>query len=810
MVKKGGLVSGLILLCLGLGLAVCDSPARAQEHTLYRIERSREEGRTHFELIFSAVPEYEVKTSGQRLDVILRGTEMAQSLEKLEAGGELARSLLAEKGENTIVSLVLRRPPADVEYSTGDDESVLRLRLGWREEAERSRPAMATEMGGKLTVGPRGVTLRRRVTSPYSEDWMAFFREYELPLRVDPGLAYTFPPFPELLRSRDLEALPERMLRRGEKGDWAGALKALEQAQSVNATDRQRLAARIARVDLLLRRGRTGQGRRILRNVPDGKQYGYGGILDYLGAYAAASGGDSYLGYARSRDMSLSSEDAPSRWKAYAKLLKIETSLATGHAQRAYALASDPPDEDFPEEGIFALRRAQAAFAAGKRERGVRELRGFSRTLLQDHPSALAQLAGYSYDNEEYGAALQFYSRLANALSDENLIAMARFGEAMSDLRRGARVLGKVSLARIAEESGDGPAKWRAKMELLDLAVLNEDDAVPKEVAASYHTIAQRAGSRAVREEAAFKRILVAHLFGQDHTAVHWLDPFMRDFFAGELRSHARALLVDILPGVVRKLLEQEAYISAMALVQKHRESLRHARLPLDFLYDLGGAFSRLGFSNRASRVYEYMMSLAGNPDKREDVFPLLVRSYLRQEEYDRCAEYADKYLEQYPEGDHEKAMYLFLAQSLRRADKTERAADLLRSPDRPVSRKLDSLAGRLLFSMKRFGEAQRYLARATGTNWRKASPELLLLRAECLFRTGVSSQALPMYSFLKQEGYQTDQVRYRMGQIHMRRGSEEQGAKLWQRIVDRNESPLWSELAREGLTIDALRKRDD
>jgi tetratricopeptide (TPR) repeat protein len=208
--------------------------------------------------------------------------------------------------------------------------------------------------------------------------------------------------------------------------------------------------------------------------------------------------------------------------------------------------------------------------------------------------------------------------------------------------------------------------------------------------------------------------------------------------------------------------------------------------------------------------VYEYMMTLAGNPDKREDVFPLLVRSYLRQEEYTRSATYAEKYMQEYPEGAHEKSMYFLWVKSLRKADQPRRAAELLRAPDRPVSRDLDSLAGRLFFSMGRFGEAERYLARATGTRWRKAPPKLLLLRGECLYRTGVFSQALPIYSFLEHEGYQADQARYRMGQIRMKTGRVEGGAKLWQRIVDNKESPLWSDLAEEGLAIRALKKEND
>ncbi len=802
MPKPRTFPKGILLACLCLAL-FC-SAAQAQEHTLVRIDRSRDEGKTLFQLSLSAVPEFEVKTSGQRVDVLLFDTGMSESLDKLEAGGELARTLLAEQGGRTIVSLVLRRPPDDVEYSTAKDNTVLRLRVSWPEEGERSRPAMAMEMDGQLSIGQKGVSLRREVSSPYRDNWEAFFREYELPLRVEPEMAPTLPSFSGLLYPGDREELPALVLEYAEEKEWNRALEALNPStgEGPEVEDARR---RVLRAELLLRQGRIRRARDLLRQPR--QENGYGSVLSYLRAFAAAADGDPYLGYARARDLAFPG-DAPKEWTTYGRLLEIETALGSGHAERAYALAPKLPEEGFPHQRTFALRKAQAAFAMGRREQAFAELQGFSRDMLREHPSALAQLARARYENGDYGRSLQLYSRLAHTLSDPDRIAMARFGEAMSDLHRGAEMLAKSALMRIAEESDNSRAKWRAKLELADLAVQSGEEATPAELAASYREIARGAKRRDIREEAAFKRILVARLSGHNRMAVEWLGPYLRDYAAGDLLPHARALLVEILPGVVRDLLDQEAYIRAMALVQEHSDDLRYARLPLDFLYDLGAAFDRLGFFDRSSQVYEYMMSLAESPDKREDIYPLLIRSYFHQREYGQSGDYARDYVEEYPGGEREKTVYLLLAKSLEREGKEDRVAELLRSPDRPVSRGLDALAGELFFDMDLYGEAHRYLARATGPKWRQAPRDLLLLKAESLFREGTLGQALPVYAFLQEEGYQREQARYRIGQIRARTGREGEGAKAWRRIVDTNESPLWTELAREGLAIRELEKR--
>ena len=807
MKEKRTLALGLALLCLSI--AISGSAASAREHTLYSIERSRQDGSTYLRFTLSQVPEHHVETSGQRVDITFSDTEVANTFQELEAGGEVIRTMLAEKGSESIVSLVLRRPPRDVEYSTAEQERVLRVRIAWPQDETRSRPAIASELDGRLTLGRKGVSLSRRISSPYEDSWLDFFREYEFPLELEPDLAYTLPPFQEvagLLGGED-GLLPREVLTAGGEGEWAGALSALEKSGEGEISPRRRQLRRVAAAYLLLRQGEIRQAKQELLRMDQVKDSSGSRILAYLRSYSAAAGGDPYLGYVRARELDTSRE-APRRWRSYARLLQIETALGAGRNQRAYSLASDPPGEGFPDKEVFELRRAQAAFAVGKKERAVREWEHFSRKLLQSHPRALAELAGYRYDSGDYGRALQLFSRLARGLTAADQVAMARFAEAMCDLHRGARMMARNGFKSIVEEYGEIRAKWRAEMKLTDMKVLDEGSPDPSALAASYRDISRRADSRRIREEASFKRTLLPRIFGYPHQSVQWLGPFLRQYSAGELRIHAQALLAEILPGVVKDLMDQEAYIRAMALVQRHQETLRQARLPLDFLLELGGSFSRFGFTDRAVRVYECMMSLTGSRKERENIYPLLGGAYMRQENYSLAETLAARYLENYPQGDHRKRMFYQRAKSLQEEGRSDNATELLQSPQRPVSRDLDSLTGRILFSQGRYKEAQFYLSRATCAAWQSSDRELLLLRAECLFRIGGLEQARTLYSFLEQEGYRKDQASYRLGQIHMLEGQAAQGTKLWRQIVEEKDSPLWAALAGEGLAMNALQKR--
>jgi TolA-binding protein len=807
MIAKRALTLTILLLCI---LVLCPGGrAEAEDRSrLYRIERVRETETTLFTFTLSAIPEYEVNTSGQRLDVILHETDPADTLQDLEAGGGLIRTLIAEKRERTIVSLVLRRPPDDVEYSTSSrEEPVLRVKVTWPERGRRSRPGISMDMGGHLTIREERGILTRTPSSPYSGDWLSFFREHDPPIRIEPERVYTLPAFPAFILERDRGLLPQKALASAETGRWKKAEAALARNATGKLTRKEHLIREIAKAEILLHREMTARAAEVLRRLPGYISGEYASALSCLRVYTPAARGNPYLARERAKELDVFDE-MPRKWRSTARLLRIETALGAGYPEEAYAIASDQPEDEFGSPDLLALRRAQAGFAVGKREEAIGELSDLPKRILESHPRALALLARYRYDSGDYGKALERYSGLAQNLSDLEKRAMAEFGEAMAHLRRGATIMAREGLRKIVEEFKETRAAWRARMELADLRVLRENER-GKGLADTYKNIAEGAYHRELREEAAFKRILVAELSGHSYTAVQWLGPFLREYFTGEIAPHGRALLVEILPGVVKDLLENETPVRALALVQRHNETLRRASLPLDFLYDLGKTFSDFGFAERAVQVYQYMLSMAGKPEERQDVYPRLVRSYLDQEEYKRARRYAGEYLEKYPQGQHRRLMYYLLVKSLREKDRTERAAELLRAPDRPVSRDLDVLAGKVLFSLGQYNEAHRYLARAA-PRWRNASREVLLLRAESLYRTGGYQQARPMYAHLRKGGYQHELASYRMGQIAMENDRGERGAKLWQDIVDRNTSPLWKSLAGEGLAIHDLEQRSD
>lgn len=791
----------VLLLCIFVGAA--DS-VHARDHLLFRIERFIQFEVSGFRFIFSSIPEFEVETSGQRLDVILYKTKLADSYVPLEADQDLARILIVEQSDRTIISMVLRRPPEDVEYSTSFKDQILELKATWPEGRELSRPSFTSSLEGELTVSRDGLTLKRVLSSRFADNWEQFFREFELPLSIGANQYYTMPPFAALVPAADMGLLPGRALAKSREGRWKEALNILHESFPSAKSISRELPQAVLEAKLYFRLGQIRQGRNAVQKFLR-QNDGYGATAKYLLAYGAAVAGDPDKALLLSDELAESGHPGQGL-RPFVDLLRLEAALSSGREDMALDIVRDLQDQEFPDEDVLLLRQAQAELALGLQEEAETILNRFSYYTFYKYPRVLELWARHSYKSGDYGSALSLFVELAHVLSDREKSAMAEFAAAKAMLRMGSLFMARHSLEGIIEQYPDTLARWRAQIALADLELLERKNPNFPRLFDLYDESALKAQCREVREEAAFKLILAAYIGNNTKLAAELLGPFMREFHAGELYSHSQVLLLELLPGVVKDLMAQGAYIQALSLVQRHRETLVHAILPLNFLQDLGDAFFSFGLYDQAVQVYEYMMALKGDSPGKEDIYPKLIQGYQGQKKFERTESTAQSYLDNYHMGKYRKQVYAFWVKALHESGQKKRAIRALQAADRPVSRELDMLAGGIFYSEQNYTEAERYLGRAMAGEWRAAPEESIMQRAESLFFTGNYEQALDMFSHLIQKGYQVDRSLYMKGQALIESGQTGQGTKLLTQLAEKEGNTLWKVLSREFLAIHELR----
>jgi outer membrane protein assembly factor BamD (BamD/ComL family) len=338
-------------------------------------------------------------------------------------------------------------------------------------------------------------------------------------------------------------------------------------------------------------------------------------------------------------------------------------------------------------------------------------------------------------------------------------------------------------------------------MKLADLRVADGSHQDMLALASDYDAIAHAARDRYVREEARFKTLLIFHLDDLTYRCVKKLSGFLRDFAYGRLRQEAEALLVEILPEVLRSLLDRRLYIEATSIVAEHRDILAQTRFPQDILHRMAESFQNIGLHDRATKIYEYMLSTAATDRQRRRVFPALIESYYRQHNFRAVREFAEYFLREFPEAKARARVYLLRARSLFAEGKLKQAEQLLTDRDRPLSRDLEVLTGRVLRARGKHAQVERYLSRVDVTRGERRG-QLILERADSLVRCGCRKQALKLLERLQTISAYRERATYRMGQILFDLGQNERALKILRPLADNNSGSLWSRLARETMAV--------
>ncbi len=799
-----------ILIWLVIWLAVLPVAAVAQKVILTAMEKEQNRQQARILIDLSGPVRPEVAVSGQRVDVMLAGTEVSDGFRQLPEDESLIRTLLISRREGLMVSFLFRRPPTDARGRFDSGRGQVELLVDWSESGKGQRLAIVDQTPGFARSGADGATATKSIRSPYSGDWRRFFKEWETPFFFELPPRYSLPRMPlvQLPPGVDDKALPSA-LRTARKeagtGDWAKARRSAEALLEKPLKGAVREAFLVFYAEALLRDGRPEAAgatlRRFVENYPESEQRSR---ARYLAGYCHAVNGDPYMGLYEV-EQALPHVESGGYLLPRLLLLQGELLLAQGKYDQAHEILSS-----FNLEGTADdLRRLGYACSLSGLRRN-REAADIFRAMEQQYgplrdPDALEHFARALYRGGEYLEAEQAYARLAGLIGGHPDEGLAYFAQVQAALQRddmeGARRL----LDRILVAFPESRGGQRAAVRQIDLAVLDGGEKVLAWAVMDYGHHAQNLSERALREEARFKQALALYLNRDHERCVKVLEDFIRTYFSGDLRPHAEALLGEILPGVIEKMIADENYLQSLVMVERHRRILLDRRISWDFLEQLAGAYGDMALLQRAARVYLFMLDNNSVPGRERGLYLPLVRTLFLGGQYGLTVEYARQYAREYAEGQDRASVLLFEARALVELNRREQAADLLSAADRPASSELDLWAGRLCFEIERYEDAANALTRLVPEFDIEEDGGDLLLLAESLLRSDRPEKALPYFEKLAEVPETADQALYRSGQILRMQGREEQALNLFRQLVDEGNSEQWQKMAREMLELMSL-----
>lgn len=761
--------------------------------------------------IFDRVPEFEVTHSGQRVRVVLTDTHLAGSFEKIPES-EMISPLFDVKAEDhagkSVIELYFRQIPEFVDVTVDELYSRFAVNVFWAAKRGGSRPAIVDRRFGRLRPIRDGAAAERMISSKYSGNWIDFFKEFEWKPDLRLPVRFSMPAPPGPLVDRNGQFLPAGLKEILGSGWWERAVDALTRLMQEGVGGRQADLYRLLLAQCYLHQGSIRSAVETLQAVEPGPgRQSLQEWRNYLHAYALAVSGRHFRAgraMAENRKTALG-VDGLAPWYC---LLEAELDLAIGRPDQVPGrLDRDVAYSDHARQ-VAMLRKADALYESGRLDAACTVYRKLAPDLqlLQRHPRSLANWAALLYRNRQYETAYRYFFLLSETLAAQmpEKRYLADFWAAMALLRADERPRARLMLWEIEEKAQGMEAGFRARLKLLDLAVLGASRPDDPELLSGYEKVAQQAENRQVREEAFFKHILVRHLEGKTLGAVKHLGRFFDDYWAGPLMPEAQALLVEIFPEAIRELVKREAFFGALALVARHRDLLAQARITYEFLQDLAESYNEAGFAEQAVETYLYLLDFEKDAEKKDDIFLALIETCHRVGDHDRVLHYASDYLSRYPEGRHRARVLYYYAGALMEKGRLKAAAELLHENKRPATRELDSLAGTLFFEMHRYDLAEYYLSRAIPAEGTAVADRIHFKRAESLFFLGKWKDAAPLYERLMEVPGYRGEAGYRLVQIYIRLGRPERALNLYGRMSEMEIETPWKQLA--GAAVQAAR----
>ncbi|MFT5698042.1 MAG: hypothetical protein ACI8ZB_000896 [Desulforhopalus sp.] len=762
-------------------------------------------------LSFDKPPTFSGTATKRRIDIKLESTVLASDLKLIQPDENVVKFLTRHEKNDIILSLFFRYQPQNFKLTPNANNSiVLEVLLG--NEYSKSYKNLADKLKG-LTIVDRATPdfTNPYILSPYKSDWTSFFSNYESPVHIDIPVTFTPPPFPliGLLppgRSTNLDLLTSDMMELAENGSWdALATTLLEKLQATTGTEAQKMLA-LTYGEALMRDGSfDGAFKQLYLLKEKYKEERLGTYASYLLIWLRANYEDPYIAEYEYRALTPSISDK-SPLAPYFLLSRIETSLATKEYKNLNKLLQVESIALPPEvEEKLKIRQADYWYAIDDPIKAYAAYKLLKNSpVLRTQPYSYGGYTSTLYDQRYFESAAQEYKNLQSIVQGDNVVGSVAYRENMAKLKftPGDELIDDFS--QIENTHSDTDAGLLAAIKKTDLRLLKDKQWSDKALE-NYQDIASRASSRLIREEAEFKSILIHALTGNNKTAVPLLHKFLRDFQTSNVRITAQALLIELLPKEINRLVEETDYIKALVLAKKNKDLFQKNWIDSNFLVDIAEAYHKIGIYDEAQKLYLYLIEIM-SADQREKYYLPMIQATFDHGNFSLVEDYSAQYTYNYPKGVYLKEILLLRLQSLIADERLSVALQTL-PIELPDDYSYHPLASTLYFRtdnyLKTIATLEEYL-----NHTQTLDQQQYFFLAESYYRTNDLTLSVDTFLKVSKENRFYQQSLYRLAEIHRQLGKGDLALSFLQKIVETEENTRWKQYAERDLQYESQKDR--
>jgi tetratricopeptide (TPR) repeat protein len=789
------------LIAIFMLIILAQLEARASQLT--KVVRLNAKDLVQIYFTFDTPPAFQVTGNNKRIDLIFADSTLSSTATFFPPDDDIVKILPLPKKPDLTVSLFFRYKPQKFKLTKSSDGKIVFETLLGNEYSKTYQ-----ELAERL----KGVSELSRVTtdfanpaiqSPYKKDWMSFFSSYESPVEINVPVKFTLPPFPIIRflppgRETNLQFLSPEMLELADNSNWAQlGDKILDKIQQTQDLESQKMLALTFGEALLHKGDFEGAYKQLYLLNEQYRDELLGTYADFLLTHLKAKYQDANIAEYEFQNLE-STLGKNSLLSPYLFLAQIDAALASAKYGRLnkLLLRDDVALPDDLQE-IVQIRQADYWYAMKKPIKAIAayQLHGNS-PILPTLPWSLNGYCSSLYQQKRYREATLCYEQLGSVVTDKPVLGLISFRKSMAKMKNqeGSSLLN--DFAQIDNAYPGTEASFRAAMKKNDLQYL-QNKKYAKQALEKYAEITDNSTDRVVREEAFFKQALVHWQLGEGEKSVELLQQFLREFQTGDVRVTAQALLIDVLPGEIKRLVDRRDFIKALVLAKKNKDLFQNNWINSKFLADIAEAYHRIGLFDEAQKLYLYLIEIMP-VDQREWFYLPMIQATFEYGSYSLVEDYSAQYFFNYPEGTHTMEVLAFRLRALIADERLNDALKLLPSP-LPENKDLYSLAGILFFRLDDYQKSLDALKKLAALETPLPAKEQFML-AECLFQTGALGEAESIFQTITEDHPFYEQTLFRLAGIERKKGNEQNALSLFQKIVETGKSPQWKKYAEREL----------
>ena len=792
-----------LLSCIFLLFSVLLCDTQASE--LLKVSKTESKDIVQFYFSFDVAPEFSSFRSDRRIDLKFADTTRAASISLGEPDGDIVKILPRPEKDRFIVSLFFRYRPQHYKLTkSGDGKVVLEVLLG--NEYSKSYQDLADRLKG-LTVLERTTAdaTNPKLISPYAKNWISFFTRYESPVAIDVPIKFSMPPFPLITLlppggQDNLRILDKQMMELAGQNLWGELARKLLTAIQTSKDIKTKKLLALTYGEALSRSGNFADAYRQLYLLKD--QYHdeiLGTYADYLLIHLRSVYDNPYIADNEYRLLE-PSVDKSLPLAPYLLLSQIETALATANYTRLnHLLLRD--DIAYPKQiaDIVQIRQVDYWFVIDQpiKAQAASQLLG-DLPILQTLPFSLNNMCNLYYDHNRFADAASCYGTLSTLVVKQPAKGLVEYRKTMAELKieGGDKTSIVDRFSEIANTYPHIEAGFRAALKKNDLLFL-QNKTWGLQAVQNYGAIAKEAHSRSIREEALFKQALMQSLMGDPSMSIQLLQQFLREFLTGDVRISAQALLIDLLPSEIKRLVDNGEYMKPLVLAKQNKDLFKNHWIDSTFLVDIAEAYSQIGIYDEAQKLYLYLIGIMP-VDQKEDFFPPMLQATFNHGDFPLVEDYAAQYTYTYPKGRHAEDVLFYRLKALVADERINDALQLLPDP-LPDKRTAYELAATVFYRTDNYEKCVQ-VSRKLAQIKKPLSDKEQFMYAESLFKTGNFSDAESVFMATSKQSDFYGQTLYRLAELARQQKNEEKALSFFSKLVETDKDSLWKQYAEREL----------